>query len=229
MEAESKELEAARQHALRGEFREAREILEVKHEKLQRQADYWWALAYLQQKLGDRTAALASLREILADPDVGPREELRVWTMIRGFGETPPLDLSRRVLGVVVEAGLGASVVIVAAYADGQCRFFLSWGGGVIGEDWTDDEKEKAREMVRLAQELVAEMEPAERAGHRDLPKPGRVQFTFLTPGGSFQGEDSVAFLKQWQGRYAKLFGVSDDLFGMLFKYTQEGETMRQP
>lgn len=218
VQAENKEFEAVRQHALKGEHQQARDILEAKREELQGPTSYWWALAYLQQKLGDRAAALASLREILTIPNVGSRETLRAWKMIRDLGEAPPLELSKRVLGVVVEAGLGSSVLVVSAYADGQPRFFLSTGGGVIGESWTDDETQKVQEIVHLAQELVDGMALTE---DRELPKPGRVRFIFLTPSGSYQAEDSLAFLNHGQGRYAKLFNASDQLFGVLYKHAQ--------
>lgn len=217
--AKKDRIEAVRKLIVNGELRQARDILEAGREELRGQPLYLWVLAYLHQQLGDRKAALAAFREIVAAPDLGSRETLRVWKLIRDLGEAPPPDLSRRVLGVIVEAGLGSSVLVVAAYADGQPRFFLSTGGGVIGERWTDEEVQKVQEIVRLAQELLPAMLPTE---DRELPKPGRVRFIFLTPEGSYGAEDSLAFLNHWQGRYAKIFNLSDQLFGMLWKHYQE-------
>jgi hypothetical protein len=203
---------------LKGELQQARNLLEAGREELQGQPRYWPALVYLQQKLGDRAAALASLHELLAMPKLGSRETLRAWKLIRDLGEAPPAELSKQVLGVVVECGLGTSVLAVAAYADGQPRFFYSWGGGVFGDVWPDEETQKVKEIVHLAQGLVDGMSPTE---DRQLPKPGRVRFTFLTPGGSYGAEDSLAFLNHWRGPYAKLFAATDQLVGLLFKHHQ--------
>jgi ankyrin repeat protein len=214
--AKEKKIEAARQLAVKGELQGARDILETAREELQGQSSYWWALAYLQLRLGDRAAALASFRKILAAPKVTSREALRVWKLMRDLGEAPPSGLSRQVLGVVVEKGLGPFVLVVAAFADGQPRFFSSVGSGVVGERWTDAEQQKDREIVRLAQELVAGMAPMQ---ERELPKPGRVRLTVLTPDGSYGTEDSFSFLPK---RYQKVYEASDQLFSMLDKRYRE-------
>lgn len=153
-----------------------------------------------------------NLRQALAVLEAGRAER----TLIRTLGEAPPADQAKRVLGVVVESGIGSSVLSIAAYADGQPRYFLSQGGGVIGETWTAEETANVQEIVRLAQELVDGMAPTE---DRTLPKPGRVRFTVLTPGGSFREEDSFSTLSHGQGRWAKVFAASDKLVGLLAKH----------
>jgi len=222
--AEDEKLEAARQLALKGELQQARELLEAGSEESRSQPRYRWPLIYLQYKLGDRAAALTSLRKLLATPDLGSREALRVWKLIRDLGEAPPPDVAGRVLGVVVESGLGPFVLVVAAYADGQPRFFSSTGDGVVGERWTDGEKQKVREIVGLAQGLVDGMALTE---DRELPRPGRVRFIFLTPGGSYAGEDALA--NAGQERYAKIFAANDELFRMLWKSYREAEDKKAP
>ena len=213
---EDKTVEAARQLALKGELRQALDVLEAGREEHQGKAGYLFPLAYLQQQTGERAAALGSLRKLLTTPGLGSREMVRVWTLIRSLGEAPPADQSKRVLGVIVESGIGSEVLSIAAYADGQPRFFLSSGGGVIGETWSTEETGKVQEIVHLAQELVDGMAPTE---DRTLPKPGRVRFTVLTPGGSFGDEDSFSTLSQGQGRWAKVFAASDKLVGLLDKH----------
>ncbi len=222
--AEDEKIEAARQLAVKGELQQARELLEAVSEESPGQPGYRWPLIYLQHKLGDRAAALTSLRKLLATSDLSSRETLRVWKLIRDLGEAPPPDVARRVLGVVVESGLGPLVLAVAAYADGQPRFFASTGDGVVGERWTDGEKQKVREIVGLAQGLVDGMAPTE---DRELPRPGRVRFIFLTPGGSYAGEDALA--NAGQERYAKIFAANDELFRMLWKNFQEAEDKKAP
>lgn len=221
--SEDKTVEAARQLATKGELRRALDLLEAGREEHQGKAGYWFPLAYLQRQTGDRAAALGSLRTLLATPGLGARETLRVWTLIRSLGEAPPADQSKRVLGVIVESGIGSSVLSIAAYADGQPRYFLSTGGGVIGETWTAEETGTVQEIVHLAQELVDGMAPTE---DRTLPKPGRVRFTVLTPGGSFGDEDSFSTLSQGQGRWAKVFAASDKLVGLLDKHAYPETTI---
>jgi hypothetical protein len=216
--------EAAKRLAVKGEIQRARDLLEAASRESQGQPGDEWPLIYLQQKLGDRTAAVASLRKLLATPDLSSRGTLRAWKLLRDLGEAPPPDLARRVLGVVVESGLGPAVLAIATYADGQPRFFSSTGGGVFGERWTDGEQQKARETVRLAQELVEGMALTE---DRELPRPGRVRFLFLTPGGSYGAEDSLG--SQAQARYEKVFAASDQLFRMLLKRYEAAQTEGKP
>jgi hypothetical protein len=216
--------EAVRQLAVHGEMAKARELLEAGSERWQALPGYWAELAYFALQLGDRAAALAAFHKTLTFPHRGSRETLRTWKLLRALDEAPPPELARKVLGVVVESGLGANVLTTAAYADGNPRLFLSAGGGLIGEGtWSAEETKDDQEMVRLGQELLDGMAPSE---NRDLPKPGRVRFTLLTPGGSYTAEDSFASLQRGQGRYAKLFAVCDQLVGELFKRlkTQPGK-----
>jgi len=222
IEMKDEKLEAARQLVLKGELQQARDLLETVSEGSHDQLSYRWALSALRQKLGDRTAALTSLHKLLATPDLGSRETLRVWKLIRDHGETPPPDLAKRVLGVVVESGLGPVVLAVASYADGQPRFFTSTGGGVIGETWADVERQKAQEIVRLAQGLIDGMAPTE---DRELPKPGRVRFILLTPSGSYGVEESRT---NANGRYTEIYTANDQLFAMLMKRYEE-EDKKKP
>ncbi|HEX4966500.1 MAG TPA: ankyrin repeat domain-containing protein [Thermoanaerobaculia bacterium] len=217
--ADDESFEAIRQSVVKGELRLARRLLDAGRETLQGQPRYWWTLAHVQQQLGDRVGVSASLRKILAAPNVSSRQTLRAWKLLRELGEAPPAEIAKRVLGVVVESGSGAAVLVVAAYADGQPRYFLSYGGGVIGERWTDEEKQKDKEIVSLAQELLEGMAPSE---DRSLPKPGRVRFIFLTPAGSYEAEESLAFLNQWNGHYVKVFAASDQLLGLLVKHVAD-------
>jgi ankyrin repeat protein len=209
--------EAIRQAAMKGDFRRAFDL----QAKVPNGSPL--TLAYLQMQLGDRAGALASLRKLIAIPGMGSREILRAWKLIRDLGEAPPADLAQRVLGVVVESGLGPQVLDVAAYADGQPRFFLSSGGGILGEDRSAEEKAKDLEVVRLAQELVKGMEPA---ATRKLPGPGRIRFTFLTPSGSYVAETS--FVKDQQGPYREIFSTIDDL-GLLYKKSVAAQAAKKP
>ncbi len=221
---DDQKFETVRQLAVKGDLQQARSLLEAGREELQGQSMYWWELAYFQRELGDKPAALASLHKILVDPTLGSRDILRAWMLLQGLGEVPPPEQSKLVLGVVFELGAGARVIDVAAYADGQPRFLISTGGGVIGESWTADETGKVHEIVRLAQEEVDGMAPNE---GRELPKPGRFRLIVMTPSGSYGAEGSIAH--QSQGRSTKIVEAGDQLVSLLFKHLQEVEAERKP
>lgn len=215
VQVEQEALDMARQKILAGELQQAREMMDAERERLKEILAYWWTLFYAQQQLGDRPAALGSLRYILARPDLGSREALRAWKLMRDLGENPPPEVSKQVLGVVVEIGIGPVIAIVAAFADGQPRLFISSGIRLFGDDWEEAEIQSSREVVRLAQDLLEGMSPGQDQAP-PLPKPGRVHFHLLTPGGSYTAEDSDALMKKGEGRYVQLYVATHELFKVL-------------
>ncbi len=178
--------ESARALALKGDYRSAVQALLAADEAPNHRESRLWALAFLYGKLQDRPATLAVLQELLASPDLQPRGALRFWKLRRDLGESPPPDLAKRVLGAVVEVGAGPLIVSIAAFADGTPRLLDSGGGGLIGDTWTEAERAKARQVVRLAEDLVPGLRASE---DRELPRPGRICLTVLTPGGTLRGE----------------------------------------
>lgn len=219
--AENEDLKEVRQKILKGNLKQARDLLEAERSRAEEISQYWLTLFYVQQKLGDRKAALESLRHILARPDLPSRDALQAWRTMRDFGEKPPPEVSKQVLGVVSEVGLGPLVFVVAAFADGQPRLFVSSGPGLIGEDWQEEEVRLTKDVVRLTQDLVEGMAPGGDEAPL-LPKPGRVRFTLLTPGGSYSAEDSHTFIVKGQGLYAQLYAATNKLHNALQRRYQE-------
>jgi hypothetical protein len=100
-----------------------------------------------------------------------------------GAGDAPEgVDESDRVLGVVVEMGVGGGIAIVAGFANGDARLFLSSGGGLIGDMSRFPGVDRtARALVQTGQLMLGSI-PA--ATGNDLPGADMVRFALLTPGG---------------------------------------------
>jgi hypothetical protein len=100
-----------------------------------------------------------------------------------GAGEAPEgVAESGRVLGVVVEMGVGGGIVIAAGFANGDARLFFSNGGGLIGDmSQFPGVDRTARGLVATGQHMLGSI-PVEE-GH-ELPEQDMVRFALLTPGG---------------------------------------------
>lgn len=183
------------------------------------------ALAYLYRQLGDRPGELATLHKLLADLKLDPRSELRARQLLRELGEPPPPDRADMVLGVVLEMGLGAGFLSVAAFADGSPRLFNSRGGVVIGDEWSEAERGKCREVVRLAEGEISGMPLSE---DRELPKPGRAVLRLLTPSGVRSVEWSLALGPPKESQ-AKLFAAFGELTDLVSLHFDEEEPAKVP
>jgi len=100
-----------------------------------------------------------------------------------GAGDAPEGVAEReRVLGVVVEMGVGGGVAIVAGFANGDARLFFSSGGGLIGDmSRFPDVDRTARALVATGQHMLGSIPAEER---NELPGQDMVRFALLTPGG---------------------------------------------
>ena len=67
---------------------------------------------------GDRDAAARKWREIVNHPGLEPRHYLQAWNFLRIAGHQPPAEISKQVLGVVVEVGLESVLDLLAAYPE---------------------------------------------------------------------------------------------------------------
>ena len=100
-----------------------------------------------------------------------------------GAGEAPEgVAESERVLGVVVEMGIGGGIAIAAGFANGDARLFLSSGGGLIGDmSQFHGVDSAARALVATGQLMLGSI-PEEEGN--ELPGSDMVRFALLTPGG---------------------------------------------
>ncbi|HEX5734555.1 MAG TPA: hypothetical protein VF131_17100 [Blastocatellia bacterium] len=208
----------------KGNPKQAEKALESNtDEKLKQELDYWMALAYAKQQAGDLVGARNSIRQIFTLPVKETAIHLLAWSMLRQLGEKPDERIANEVLGVIVEVGMGNTVVVVAGFADGMPRLWvLAGGGGPIGsvESFPNEITMAAKKMVNAAQPLVNTF-PLEK--DRQLPKQGRIRFALLTAGGTHVREESIDQLdnRKSPALYA-LNLAAQELFTSLMKYNLE-------
>jgi hypothetical protein len=137
---------------------------------------------------GDRSGAIAALRQILAMRDAESRQTLQAWHFLRGLGETPPPGEAKRVLGVVLEVHLDAGLDVLAAYADHHARFLSHGGSMIVWETPEPAMDARIDALLRAAQTVTDRIGPWTEA-RRGPPAKGDVRLNFLTPSGLHFGE----------------------------------------
>jgi hypothetical protein len=83
--------------------------------------------------------------------------------------------------GLVMEMGIGDTVLTLACFADGDAGLYYQSGGGMKGGGSHENVRKAAKEFVALAQPVLPQMT---RAKDTPLPEAGQVQFYALTPKG---------------------------------------------
>jgi hypothetical protein len=137
---------------------------------------------------GDRAAAIASLRAVLALPGAESRQTLQAWHFLRELGEAPPPGEAKRVLGVVLEVHIDAGLDVLAAYADRRARF-LSHGGSTIVWETRDPAMDRLIDALLRAGQTVTDRIGPWTEPRRGPPAKGDVRLNFLTPSGLHFGE----------------------------------------
>jgi hypothetical protein len=101
---------------------------------------------------------------------------------LRKLGEKLPPNLSKEVVGVVLEVPVDAWVDTLAAYSDGRARY-LHGKGGVIANEALDDPRFKSlvEDVIKAAKPLV---EKAPVFDKHQPPKSDVIRVSILTYGG---------------------------------------------
>jgi hypothetical protein len=174
---------------------------------------FWVATAAAQRGAGRLEEARAAARRLLSAGET--RVRIQAWTILRELGETPKPGEAREVLGVVVENGDDDGVAIVAGYADGMARVFLSDGGGVIGDPMPEPVQKAAKEFTRAGAEAAGGMKPGTRRG---LPGRDMVRVTLLTPSGPLVADEHVDSINEERHPLHGVFLAGGLLFSELNK-----------
>jgi hypothetical protein len=140
---------------------------------------------------------------------VDPPEVVYANLRKRAF-ETSPQNLGQagdvredEAYGVVMEMGIGDTVLTLACFADGDAGLYYQSGGGMKGGGAHENVRKAAKEFVALAQKVIPRMSPAT---SQPLPEPGKVRFYALTPKGSLTAEVDRESLGEAQSPFAALF-----------------------
>ncbi|WP_394829582.1 hypothetical protein [Pendulispora albinea] len=166
-------------------------------------------VAHAKAECGDREGAVDTLRRFLEEIRGSSHPVLQTWYRLRRLGVEPEKDEARQPLGLVVETGYPEGIDTVVAYSDGSSRFFSRQGGAVVGKERRAEVHEAARRAMAVAAPLV---EMADEWTARGEVDPGRVRFTFLTPGGPRVLEVDARDLEAAKGALEALHAAVSEL-----------------
>jgi hypothetical protein len=145
---------------------------------------------------GHREAAVESLRQVLALPDLESRHYLQAWHFLRALGEGPGEHEAKHLYGVVVEVAMDEGVDIVAAYEDYSARYYNYSGAGIVWEHPNDSLNSAIDELLKTGKVVVDQIGPWE--GERPpAPTAGQVRINLLVPGGLHFGQGPYEALSQ--------------------------------
>jgi hypothetical protein len=137
---------------------------------------------------GDTQNATASLQRILEIPALESRHYLQAYHFLADLGVTPVQEVSKNVLGVVVEVGMKGGLDLVAGYADHHARYYNYSGAGVVWERPNGALDAAIEELLRVGS-VVARVIGPWKETRPPAPTNGRARLNFLTPVGLHFGE----------------------------------------
>jgi hypothetical protein len=150
----------------------------------------WTAFAAARSHLAEgRSAdAIAAWREVLAHPGLGSRHYLQAWHFLRQYGQPPPPEAAKQVLGVVVEVGMPQGLDILAAYADHSARYYNFSGAAAVWLRPDGSLDPLIDQLLAVGAEVAARIGPWKQA-RPPAPGAGGVRLSFLTPSGLHFGQ----------------------------------------
>jgi hypothetical protein len=141
----------------------------------------WVLLAAAHVKLRMEEAAEAG-RLLRAVTLISNEARLRLWAWhnLRQLGKYPSPDLSRQVLGAIIEVPFEDRLDVLAAYADGSARYINHQGGMIVWDRMDETITPLVMNVIREAPPIGAPQED-----RLDDPiAPEEVRLSVLTPGG---------------------------------------------
>ncbi len=137
---------------------------------------------------GQTDDAIAALSRVLATPSLESRHYLQAWHFLRQLGRKPPIEQSKRVLGVVVEVSMKGGIDLLAAYEDHSSRYYNYSGSGVVMDIVDPAIVVLIDNLLAAARVVVAEIGPWEQP-RPSVPPPGAIRLNVLTPSGLHFGQ----------------------------------------
>jgi hypothetical protein len=158
----------------------------------------WSAFVEARERLaaGSVEDAKRAWRDVLERPGLESRHYLQAWQFLRERGESPPPDVAKQVLGLVVEMALPEGLDVLALYADRSVRYYNHAGGAVVLDRAEGVPGELVDALLEAAAGVVEQIGPWEEA--RPGPPPRKhLRLSFLTPSGLHFGEGPTAALER--------------------------------
>jgi hypothetical protein len=140
---------------------------------------------------GNVTGAVECWREVVAHPGLESRIYAQAWFFLRAQAVTPPPEISKQLLGVVIEVGMPKGLDVLAAYPDYAARYYNFSGRAVIWEHPDASLNSTIDTLLTASAHTVAGIGPwiAPRPGP---PLTGHARIAFLTPSGLHAGQGSI-------------------------------------
>ncbi|MBN1545992.1 MAG: hypothetical protein JW902_04960 [Syntrophaceae bacterium] len=136
---------------------------------------------------GSNEEAIMILQSI-ANSNHESRHTLQAWHFLRKLGVSPPENIHREVLGVIVEVGMKGGLDIVAAYSNHSARYYNYSGAAVIWERPDPSLDNFVDNLLVAGRGVIARIGPWE--GERPAaPINGEARINFLTPVGLCFGQ----------------------------------------
>jgi len=143
--------------------------------------------------LFEEDADTDKLREVLYDTSLETRPKILAARLLTENGVVEPL---RRVMGVVVEAGLPDGLDVLAAYEDGSARYINFTGKIIIWDTPTDESEALITQLFNAGTEVVNHIGPWE-GPRRPAPESGTIRLNFLVSDGLYFGEGPFEVLQK--------------------------------
>jgi hypothetical protein len=143
--------------------------------------------------LFDENTETDGLRQVLYDTTLETRPKLLASRLLAEHGVVEPV---RRVMGVIVEAGLPDGLDVLAAYEDGTARYINFTGKLIIWDTPTDESEAMITELFNVGTEVVNHIGPWEER-RRPAPESGTIRLNFLVSDGLYFGEGPFEVLQK--------------------------------
>ena len=150
----------------------------------------WLSFAKARDHLrsGHTQEAVALLQSILGMPELESRHYVQAWHFLRESGVQPDASVAKDLLGVVVEVALPEGLDIVAAYPDGNARYFNHSGAAVIWDAPDNTLQQQIESVLQAGRTVVDQIGPWEDP-RPAAPPTGDVRINMLTPSGLHFGQ----------------------------------------
>jgi hypothetical protein len=142
--------------------------------------------------LFDENADSDQLRAVLHDPALETRPKILAARVLAENGVVEPV---RRIMGVVVEAGLPDGLDVVAAYEDGSARYINFSEKIIIWDTPTEESEALITELFNAGVAVVNNIGPWE-GPRRPAPESGTIRLNFLVSDGLYFGEGPFEVLQ---------------------------------
>ena len=117
------------------------------------------------------------------------------------------------VIGIITDLHMGQGIATVTSFITGDASIYFSSGGGIIGAGRHESVQKVVKQYIAYGQAYLAK---ARATQETPLPESRMVNFYFLTKGGIFVGQESMASLENGTSEWAPLFKEANKVLTQL-------------